>query len=94
MSSHFHHPNNGSIYARWDKLGGFDLVGAVGIPAEAIHAFIEWLEEGPPKKRYRITRTFDERPSFAIAVEDATHSRLGNESWTPLTDADIEEVWE
>jgi hypothetical protein len=79
----------------WGKLGKTNPVqylifNDARIPLEELPAFIAWLQEGPPKPKWRITREFNFKPDFVIQVEDATHSRLANEAWIPLADKDVE----
>ena len=56
---------------------------------EDIPDFIAWLQEGPPKPKWRITREFDERP-----IQAFTRNSLSFYDRQTLTDDDVEEVTE
>jgi hypothetical protein len=74
------------IAAVWDDNGHMNVKPTIGV--NDIPAFIAWLQEGPPKKRYRITKTFDKRPGVVSYFTESTDYH------NTLTDSDIEEVWE
>lgn len=87
MSEEFYAVGDTSPTAYWSRDG--ELVVRTGARPDDVPAFIAWLQEGPPKKRWRITKTFPERP---VSVD-----RCGFD--TPcvrehLHMEDIEEVWE
>ena len=60
MSREFN-PDADYVVAEW--ADGSVMVDSHGIAADEIPAFVAWLQEGPPKKRYRITKTFDFKPA-------------------------------
>lgn len=74
--------------AHWyGAIGGLRLkVDADVLDSHEAAALAAFIQAGPPKKRWRITRTFEERPA------DVGFNK--GSSATQLTDADIEEVWE
>lgn len=79
--------SNGEVVVEWK---GSDLhVYATKFNVHAAHQLAEIIQAGPPKARYRIVRTFEERP---VSVDrSAPGTPYVREK---LTDADIEEVWE
>ncbi len=93
MSKEFR-PHKDDLWAvRWNEFGGFDLNKSEwnGIGPDDIPAFIAWLQEGPPKKRWRIKSgvTFPNMPDMvAMRMPD------GSTRHTPLSGEMIEEVWE
>jgi len=42
-----------------------------------ISEFYEWIDQGPPKPRYRITKTFHERPSY-VSTPDGSYEWISN----------------
>ena len=74
------------LVAKWDEDGDVDFYDwAKVLLKEDIPDFIAWLQEGPPKPKWRITREFDFKPTFA---QGPPFSRI----WTVLTDDDVDEV--
>lgn len=75
-----------------------DGVGMVGpysnIHTKDIPAFIAWLQEGPPKKRWRATFTSDVRPEFMDVFPADYAGRYPQVERVLLSPDDIEEVWE
>lgn len=72
--------------AHWYRDGsGVSAPFGMALATKDIPALITWLQEGPPKKRYRITRTFNFAPQIV--------SKWPGPS-ADITDDDIEEVWE
>jgi hypothetical protein len=90
MSKEFR-DSHGKKRAQWTVIGCFDLLH--DIPAEDIPAFIVWLQEGPPKKEWRITRTFGFKPVFVSDRVDENGVAIVH-CFSFLTDDDVEEVEE
>lgn len=83
-----------ALVARWVEYecGKWELVTVAPIFTEQLPALIEWLQAGPPQKRWRVTRTFETYfPPAHFQIRDEL-----SKSWYvgDLTDADVEEVWE
>jgi hypothetical protein len=75
----------------WGKIGKTNPVRCLisndaRIPLEELPAFIAWLQEGPPKPKWRITREFDEKPGVITFYTGNTIDTYN------LTDDDVEEV--
>ena len=73
------------VVAHWGRTGEAAVDRGYISPHDA-PAFIEWLQDGPPKPQYRITELF-----FAKPVRVTTGWGDG-ERYHHLKDADIEEV--
>ena len=89
MSKEFYTSSPGGSRAEWFNDGSGVKVHYGGtIHAHDIPAFIEWLQEGPPKPKYRITKTFDREPQY-VGFRDHFHFTTDAAF---LTDNDIEEI--
>ena len=82
------------FYLRGDRIAWWGTLGDPGemilnhnlLKLEDIPGFIEWLQKGPPKPQYRITKVFVAKP---VRV---TTGWGDGERYHHLKDADIEEV--
>ena len=85
MSKQFKSPNvDALVCARWSPSSAAEVL--VPIAPSHIPAFIEWLQEGPPKPKWRITREFD-RPPYYVGFRNQLTTDVAF-----LSDDDVEEV--
>jgi len=58
------------------------------LPEEAGGPFREWMDEGPPKPSYRITKIFDQKPAY-VATEERGKEQGG---YIFISDDELEEA--
>lgn len=75
----------GQKTAWWYTDGSGIQTQSYGVHITELPAFIAWLQEGPPKKEWTITRKFKDKPTGIVV------SHPGGDYIT-LTDADVEDV--
>jgi len=81
------HNKGGGWVAKWEdgKLH-IALSHIEGLTPEEVQTVVDWIMKTIPKKKYRITRLFDNRPSAVSAGMPP--------GATPLYNEDVEEVYE
>lgn len=91
MSKEFPESKSGKGIFRWGDDGGMNFTGRyLGVNPEDIPALIAWLQEGPPQKRWRITRTFEFQPGVVDRAGPPPHTGLP----VFLHEGDVEKVRE
>jgi len=83
---------HGSVLAEWVSVGGGEwylrLCKNLISSKMVIGKLGEWIDEGPPKPSYRITRTFEQKPSYVSTGEWGKEQR----GYIFISDDDIEEA--
>ena len=85
--------DNADTKLAWWTKDGTQVLAPYGIDAWIMPAFIAWLQEGPPKKKWRITLEFTSKPRAVMCFGTEKIFNLDG-SHVLLTDDDIEEVRE
>lgn len=82
------------LVARWGWDGCMYFSGK-GVNGAGVKALADFIAAGPPKKRYRITRTFDWMPTTVSSEQSSKEiwtKGLSGRQFTNLTPDDIEEI--
>jgi hypothetical protein len=83
---------------KWGPEEGTLILHDIGLCANEVKQLVEFILVGPPKKKWKITREFDEKPDIVITGKpdkievskyDSRGARIDH-----LTNKDVKEVWE
>ena len=89
MNRYFYEKVHGSVLGEWQTNGTTWIAGNLWSKEEA-ERLAKWILEGPPEKRYRIIKTFDEKP---LGVWFRTEYNLPDGAFS-INENEIEEVFE